>query len=191
VSAPRVSRARGAGLNSWSGQGATARERFRRPLRDKGGPGAHPLYSRSGKRTIFPATVCHGLPNPVVAPLCGRASLLYRYVVTTRLWRCPGGGEASTRRLGGEAKSGRVRGQKEESCWSNERFWGGLWALSWGRSRGRDGREEPARTGEKVRRNERRREVILSASRVNCWVGKSAPDRKAPRTEPSSVRLVM
>jgi hypothetical protein len=32
-----------------------------------------------------------------------------------------------------------------------------------------------------VRRNERRRELVLSASRVNCWGGKSAADRQAPR----------
>src|SRR6516164_3320661 len=47
--------------------------------------------------------------------------------------------------------------------------------LSWGSVRGR----------------ERRREFALSASRVNWWIGRSAPDGQAPRVRHSSVRLVM
>jgi hypothetical protein len=40
---------------------------------------------------------------------------------------------------------------------------------------------EEVKTGGKGPRNERRQEVILSASRVNWWVGRLAADRKAPR----------
>ena len=35
-------------------------------------------------------------------------------------------------------------------------------------------------------RNVERREFALSASRVNCWGGRSAPDRQAPRVLPLS-----
>jgi hypothetical protein len=38
-----------------------------------------------------------------------------------------------------------------------------------------------ARMVQKRPRNERRREVILSAPRVNWWIERSAADRKAPR----------
>jgi len=40
-------------------------------------------------------------------------------------------------RLGEEAQSGRVLGQKWESWLANGRFWGGLWALSCGQKRPR------------------------------------------------------
>jgi hypothetical protein len=45
---------------------------------------------------------------------------------------------------------------------------------------------EVAEVCEKGRRNGRRREFTLSASPVNCWGGRSAPDRQAPRTGRSS-----
>src|SRR6516164_1585250 len=38
----------------------------------------------------------------------------------------------------------------------------------------------------KPSQNERRRELSLSASGGNCWGGGSAPNRQAPRVQPSS-----
>ena len=56
----------------------------------------------------------------------------------------------------------------------------------WGSVRGRERRRDVATNRKKGRRNGGRREFALSASRVNCWLGRSAPDHQAPRTEPSS-----
>ena len=39
---------------------------------------------------------------------------------------------------------------------------------------------EAVKTGGKGPKNERPRGSMLSASRVNCWVGRSAPDAQAP-----------
>jgi hypothetical protein len=62
--------------------------------------------------------------------------------------------------------------------------------LSRGLWRGRDCRLNGAKTGGKGREKERRRELTLSASRVNCWGGRSAPDRQAPRARRSSKCLL-
>ena len=59
-----------------------------------------------------------------------------------------------------------------------------------GHWRGRDQRRAVAKTGKKRPRNGRRREVVLSASHVNCWLRQSAPDRQAPRTGHSSKCLL-
>ena len=101
------------------------------------------------------------------------------------------GSRALTLVLGGEAGSRRVcgpEGKTGRGCWRVGR---GLGSLSWGRRRGRDRRPSDAKTRRKGRGNVGRREFTLSASAVNCWGGQSAPDRQAPREEPSSVRLVM
>ena len=60
------------------------------------------------------------------------------------------------------------------------RFSGAVGRLSWGRARGRERRPDVAKSRGKGRRNGERREVLLSASRVNCWIGRSAPNRQAP-----------
>src|SRR6516165_8831308 len=85
---------------------------------------------------------------------------------------------------GGEraAQSGRVCRVRRRPEWGNRVVVGRRLTTLWGSVRGGERRRDVATNRKKGRRNGGRREFALSASRVNCWGGRSAPDRQAPRT---------
>ena len=100
------------------------------------------------------------------------------------------GGELA--RVGREPpRAGEFGGSEGVRNRESGRFSGAGGRLSWGRVRGGERRGDVAKRRGKGRGMDGRREFALSASGVNCWGGGSAPDRQAPRTGHSSVRLVM
>jgi hypothetical protein len=92
--------------------------------------------------------------------------------------------------LGVETLRGRVFARTAAWCRGNGPSLGQVRAALARREKRARGASKGGDHREKGPRNGRRREVILSASGGNCWVGRLAADHKAPRTEPSSKCLL-